>query len=361
MTLASDTYFKKGVNIYVFIGHMKKIFILTDLMYSGQHLHFENFIRSANIEGIKFTYEPEYWNLHKYDWDGYDQLFCIIDHRDGYEDNPEFVEQLHNRIELLKQNGFKFVLARPWESADNVANSKFYDILKGLTYTKWFGGTTWFWYWMRKQHSDNKLECKHTQKPYQYLYLNKFPRRHRVQLWEQLQEKQLLKNSLTSFIGLPDPVRLNSEYELPEVDPSNYPLRGKDQDIYSKPYEHTACSLISETNDNNDYVFITEKLWKPIMCGHFFIVHGNYLYLQKIREMGFKTFGNYFDESYDLESKATKRIDKIVTLVESLESFNWQDAYLSSKKIREHNYNVFWNDIPYQKEVQKTVLEFLGI
>ena len=77
--------------------------------------------------------------------------------------------------------------------------------------------------------------------------------------------------------------------------------------------------------------------------------------------MGFKTFGNYFDESYDLESKATKRIDKIVTLVESLESFNWQDAYLSSKKIREHNYNVFWNDIPYQKEVQKTVLEFLGI
>ena len=130
MTFASDTYFKKGVNIHVFIEHMKKIFILTDLMYSGQHLHYENFIRSANIKDIEFTYEPEYWNIHKYDWESYDELFCIIDHKDGYEDNPEFVEQLHKRIGLLKQNGFTFILARPWESPENVANSKFYSILK---------------------------------------------------------------------------------------------------------------------------------------------------------------------------------------------------------------------------------------
>ena len=172
MTLASDTYFKKGVNIHVFIEHMKKIFILTDLMYSGQHLHFENFIRSANIKDIEFTYEPEYWNLHKYDWESYDELFCIIDHRDGYEDNPEFVEQLHKRIELLKQNGFGFILARPWESPENVANSKFYALLKDVVHTKWFGGTTWFWYWMRQQHTS--IECDHSNKPYRYLYLIRF-------------------------------------------------------------------------------------------------------------------------------------------------------------------------------------------
>ena len=251
---------------------MKKIFILTDLMYSGQHLHYENFIRSANIKDIEFTYEPEYWNIHKYDWESYDELFCIIDHRDGYEDNPEFVEQLHKRIGLLKQNGFTFILARPWESPENVANSKFYSILKEVVHTKWFGGTTWFWYWMRQQHTS--IDCDHSNKPYQYLYLNKIPRSHRVKLWKELHKKQLLDKSLTSFIGLDPPVRLEAEYELPYVDSNNYPATGKDQDIYKKPYEHTACSLISETNDN-DEIFITEKLSKPIKCGHFYIVHGN--------------------------------------------------------------------------------------
>lgn len=181
-----------------------------------------------------------------------------------------------------------------------------------------------------------------------------------MQLWDRLHEKKLLNDSLTSFLGLSEPVRLSPEYELPDVDPKNYPAMGKDQDIYKKPYEHSACSLISETNVNND-IFITEKLWKPIICGHFFIVHGNYLYLQKIRELGFQTFGQYFDESYDIERDPSLRTEKIVELIESLKGFNWKDAYLSSQKLREHNCNIFWSDHNYQKAVQKTVFDLLPI
>ena len=352
---------------------MTKIFILTDLMYSGQHREMQWYIESAGFDKIDFTFEPEYWNLHRYDWNTYDGLYCIIDHRDGYEDNPEFVEQLHRRMDLLKQNGFKFILARPWESESNVAGSKFYDVLEKYQYTKWFGGTTWFWYWMRFKHtkaygtsieggeqSNTILDCDHTDKKFDYLYLNKQPRTHRVKMWEALHRENLLDKSLTSFIGLKQPVRLDPEYELPWVDTKNYPMHGMDQDLYVKPYEHSACSIVSETNDN-DNIFITEKLWKPILCQHFFVVHGNHLYLQKIRELGFKTFGNYFDESYDLESDPNKRIDKIVKLIQSLERFNWQDAYLSSQKLRQHNYDHFWSKSAYQEAVQKCVREFLGI
>ena len=96
------------------------------------------------------------------------------------------------------------------------------------------------------------------------------------------------------------------------------------------------------------------------MCQHFFIVHGNYLYLQKIREIGFRTFGTYFDESYDLERDPDKRIEKIVKLVDSLKDFNWQDAYLSSQKLRQHNYNLFWSNDAYEKAVQQAVNEILG-
>lgn len=355
---------------------MMKIFILTDLMYSGQHRDMQWFIESAKFEDIDFTFEPEYWNLHNYDWDSYDALYCIIDHRDGYEDSPEFVEQLHKRMELLKQNGFKFILARPWESAENVANSKFYDIIKEFDHNKWFGGTTWFWYWMREKHRDNKLEVSHDHngsywhKIHEFLYLNKAPRKHRVKLYNKLKEANVLDNSIYTFTMLDEPIRLDKKYELPGIDPKDYPRFGKDQDIYELPYVDTVCSIVSETNDNDHDVFMTEKIWKPIMAQHVFIVHGNYLYLQKLREMGFKTFGNYFDERYDLERDPSKRIDKIVSLCKDLKDNSkelkhghkkWQDMYLQTKALRQHNYDVFWNDELYERAVQKTVLEFLGI
>ena len=376
MTFASDTYFKKGVNIQVFIGHMKKIFILTDVMLSGQNLEFENFIRSANIEDISFTYEPEYWNLHNYDWDSYDALYCIIDQREQFMENSEFVTQLHTRLGILHQNGFKFILACPWESGDNVKHSKFYNELKNYEYTKWHGDTTWFWYWMRDKHRDNKLEVSHDHngsywhKIHEFLYLNKAPREHRIKLYNRLKDTDVLDNSIHTFIMLDTPIRLPKKYELPGIDPEDYPRFGKDQDIYELPYVDTVCSIVSETNDNDHDVFMTEKIWKPIMAQHVFIVHGNYLYLQKLREIGFKTFGNHFDESYDLERDPSKRIDKIVSLCKDLKDNSkelkhghkkWQDMYLQTKALRQHNYDVFWNDELYERAVQKAVLEFLGI
>ena len=173
---------------------MKKIFILTDLMFSGQHLQFENFIRSANIRDIEFTYEPEYWNLHNYDWDTYDALYCIIDQREQFIENKEFITQLHSRLEILNQNGFKFILACPWESKDNIKHSKFYKEMEKYEYTNWHGDTTWFWYWMREKHRNNKLQFSHDHngsywhKIHEYLYLNKATRTHRVKLYKKLNQ-----------------------------------------------------------------------------------------------------------------------------------------------------------------------------
>ena len=370
---------------------MKKIFILTDLMhsgqhremqwfidlmFSGQHLQFENFIRSANIRDIEFTYEPEYWNLHNYDWDTYDALYCIIDQREQFIENKEFITQLHSRLEILNQNGFKFILACPWESGDNIKHSKFFKEIQKYEYTNWHGDTTWFWYWMREKHRNNKLQFSHDHngsywhKIHEYLYLNKATRTHRVKLYKKLKQENVLENSIYTFTMLDTPIRLPKKYELPGIDPEDYPRFGKDQDIYELPYIDTVCSIVSETNDNDHDVFMTEKIWKPILAQHIFIVHGNYLYLQKLREMGFKTFNNYFDESYDLERDPDKSIDKIVSLCKSLKDNSkelqhghrkWQDLYLRSKALRQHNYDVFWSDDYYQRAVTQTVLKFLGI
>jgi hypothetical protein len=166
---------------------------------------------------------------------------------------------------------------------------------------------------------------------------------------------------------LDEPIRLDKKYELPGIDPKDYPRFGKDQDIYELPYIDTVCSIVSETNDNDYEVFMTEKIWKPIMAQHVFVVHGNYLYMQKLREMGFKTFGNYFDESYDLEKNKDKRIEKLTSLCTDLkemcshgsvvESGNkkWQDIYLQTKALRQHNYDTFFNEEKLSAEINKTL------
>jgi hypothetical protein len=150
---------------------------------------------------------------------------------------------------------------------------------------------------------------------------------------------------------------LPPEYELPWA--QDYPNYGMDQDIYEKPYNDTACSIVSETNDNNDEVFMTEKIWKPIIAQQLFIVHGNGLYLQRLREMGFKTFSNYFDESYDLVVDRNKRIETIVDVCAGLRNASWQDIYLQSQALRQHNYTNFFDKEKLAREINKTLQLFL--
>jgi hypothetical protein len=100
-------------------------------------------------------------------------------------------------------------------------------------------------------------------------------------------------------------------------------------------------------------VFVTEKIWKPIIAQQPFVVHGNHLYLQKLREMGFKTFGQYFDESYDLELDPAKRIQKIVALCENLQTINWKDLYLQTQALRQHNYDVLFDKEKLGAEINK--------
>ena len=132
-----------------------------------------------------------------------------------------------------------------------------------------------------------------------------------------------------------------------------------DQDIYEKPYNDTACSIVSETNDNDFDVFLTEKIWKPIIAQHLFVVHGNYLYLQKLKEMGFKTFNNYFEEVYDLQRDPDVRLDTIVNVCDRLLDAPWEDLYMQSRALRQHNFDHFFNREKLSVEINKTLNLFL--
>jgi hypothetical protein len=347
---------------------MQRNFILTDVMKTGNHQKYERFLDTHSLPDQTIDYTGEYYTLHSYDLDSYDRKFALIDSRiDNVRlfNNVEYEKELSTRIKLLHSQGFKFIMASPWESHENIQSGNVYPKEIGIKSFEWTGGTSWFWWYMYDKHLNNKFKFTHDHfgsyfyKKHDFLYLNKQPREHRVKLYNKLLKENVLSNSVYTFLGLNPQVRLKKEFELPWVDADNYPVMGMDQDIYEQPYVDTVCSIVSETNDNDTDVFMTEKIWKPIIAQHVFVVHGNHLYLQKLREIGFKTFGSYFDESYDLESDRDKKVDAIVSLCKDLRTKDWNDIYRQTIALRQHNYDTLFNKEKLSEEVNKTLISFL--
>ena len=348
---------------------MQRNFILTDIMKTGNHQTYERFLDTHSLPDQKIDYAGEYYTLHNYDLDSYDRRFVLIDRAISNNRvcvNSEYQEELLKRVKLLHSQGFKFIMASPWESHENINAGNIYPNNIGeVASFNWTGGVSWFWWYMYDKHLNNKFKFTHDHfgsyfyKKYDFLYLNKEPREHRVKLYNKFLKEGVLSNSLYTFLGLDKPVRLTQEHELPWVDAKNYPKHGMDQDIYEQPYVDTVCSIVSETNDNDTDVFMTEKIWKPIIAQQVFVVHGNHLYLQKLREIGFKTFGSYFDESYDLEYDRDKKIDAIVSLCKDLKTKDWNDIYRQTLALRQHNYDTLFNKEKLSEQVNKTLISFL--
>lgn len=343
--------------------------ILTDIMKTGDNQSYEQFINKHSLTGQEFDMTGEFYTLHSYKFNLYTRKFAILDmriHNDRLNGNLHYIQDLNYRLHYLHNHGFKLIIGNPWESYHNIdtqvfmANKKLQKINIPFEYFTWVGGVSWFWNLMQDKHSKHKFVFNHLNKKYNFLFLNKFPRQHRLQLFQRMKDNNLLDKSLYTFLGLKEnPIRLPEEYELPWCKPEDYPLWGLDQDLYEKPYNDTGCSLISETNDTNDEVFITEKLWKPIISKHIFIVHGNYHYLKTLKKIGFKTFDNFFDESYDNHADKNKRIESIIDLCKKLKDTDWKKLYTSTEAIREHNYETFFDKAKLQKVINKELSRWL--
>jgi hypothetical protein len=78
-------------------------------------------------------------------------------------------------------------------------------------------------------------------------------------------------------------------------------------------YKNSYLHITSETEfDSGSTPFLSEKTWKPLLVGHPFMTFGNKGTLEYLRSIGYKTFGQWFDESYDLVDDEETRYKMIV-------------------------------------------------
>lgn len=130
----------------------------------------------------------------------------------------------------------------------------------------------------------------------------------------------------------------------------------------SNDYEKTLFSIVGETSASEKYMFITEKTMKPIMNFHPFFVIGNPHTLQRLKEIGFKTFSDVWDESYDNEVDMKKRVKMIITEVAKLCEMELDELAEYFQKIKNiciynREYLVKLNNMNYKYKQLTSVLK----
>ena len=113
-----------------------------------------------------------------------------------------------------------------------------------------------------------------------------------------------------------------------------------------KYFNSTYFSLVNETYfETGNVRFLTEKIYKPIMHKHPFILVSTPYSLELLKEQGYKTFDDFIDESYDNELDNGKRLLKIIKEVEKLCKLNQSELKVFQNyclPIVEHNYKIFF-------------------
>jgi len=111
---------------------------------------------------------------------------------------------------------------------------------------------------------------------------------------------------------------------------------------HKEPYLNTYFSLITETLFYEHGHYISEKTFKGISHMHPFIVLGKPGILKQLKKWGFKTFSDFWDESYDDIKNNSERMIKVFEVTKSLiEKTNeeWDELYQKLIPILEYNRN----------------------
>ena len=86
--------------------------------------------------------------------------------------------------------------------------------------------------------------------------------------------------------------------------------------------------------------FITEKVYKGIVCEKPFLVFGTPFMLEGIRKLGFETFSPFIDETYDTISDNQERLNTLAKEIDrlvNLPSAEYQKILIECKKIAQRN------------------------
>ena len=217
---------------------------------------------------------------------------------------------------------------------------------------------------------------------------------HRIAFLHYMWKNKLLdtENNLISFHyfpGLTYPIE--EQYPIPQelkdILPIQFDLKGSWEEVYSKIFDSKHdSSVLTDWNKTGDYsyiydnsyftvttesgecvqlcdqfcvdhldeyfrpfhneIFITEKTTRPMLYLHPQILYSSTGTLEYLKNWGFKTFSNYWNEDYDNEPNANKKLQMIMDVVTELNNKSLEELhemYWDMMPILKHNQNILIN------------------
>lgn len=144
-------------------------------------------------------------------------------------------------------------------------------------------------------------------------------------------------------------------FDHPEWRPKNvieeyFPLCAAEShysaDFDQEDYESTDIEVVLETLFDDSRLHLTEKILRPIAMGQPFILAATYGSLKYLREYGFKTFADCWDESYDMMTDSVDRMNKIIEIMKHLASIHPDDKekiLTKARSIADYNKQYFFS------------------
>ena len=102
--------------------------------------------------------------------------------------------------------------------------------------------------------------------------------------------------------------------------------------------------LVTETCFFQTKTHLTEKIFKPIVLRMPFVLAGCAHNLEYLRSYGFRTFSDYWDESYDTIEDPILRLQAITQVIKTIGSLGREqqkNMLLDMQPVLEHNYQLF--------------------
>jgi hypothetical protein len=270
----------------------------------------------------------------------------------------------------MEQNGSKIIV-------DHLLDSDIHSVSTSTHNHLTLRNGRWMWYSTSLRYTRAGFDqyCPQRCVDRDFLMMMNKQRPHRDLVLEQL--APLLDNALYSYVDR-------------GIDISELDSRQSHRDLhwydYFNPawYDRTGFSVVVESWMRSDAYFanpgepepnalvrlrpnyrteVSEKIFKPLAFQHPFIVYGSEGTLRYLQSLGFETFDNLWDESYDAVTSDSARFDAVTATVTSAVEQPLLLDPLTEQKLQ-HNRERFWDQTLVtdlvRREIIHDIQEFLA-
>jgi len=271
---------------------------------------------------------------------------------EGHPFSVEWIERLHHLIDLasIPRNTIHYLTSNIKYGSDYHLEFKESNNLININSVDYFELLIWEVYdkYFRYEVDYIRKRNKH------FMSLNRAERRHRTDLVDFLIDTKLIERGFVSYS--PKELYLDTNFvDVEHLESESHDLM---EDISGEEYYRDSYfNIVTETHFYENSLFLSEKIYKPIIYKQPFLVYSSPFSMKRLRTIGYKTFSSIIDESYDLEVDNNKRRKMIELEIERLCNLpldELHNLYVSIKDILEYNFEYFINKL--DRGIDKNIL-----